>query len=203
MIIHEDIMQGSPEWFNIKAGKFSASTFSKLFSAKSTDSYKGTINKVVFERLSGKPLDSEDSYKSAAMKRGNELEPFARESYELQTFRKVKEVGFIEVNEYVGVSPDGLVGIDGGLEIKCLEHNAFIEFMLTNKIKTDYKWQIQGCLWASEREWWDFYVYHPDIESKPLRIYRNEEEISKLKIELDIAIETVENKIKELKKLAK
>jgi hypothetical protein len=199
MLIHKDITQGSDEWFNVKAGKFSASNFSKLFSGKSTDSYKGIINKVVFERLSGKPIDSADTYKSPAMQRGNDLEPFARQNYELQTFNLVDEVGFIEVNDYVGVSPDGLIDKNGGLEIKCLEYNAFIEFVTTQKIKTEYKWQIQGSLWASEREWWDFYVYHPDLESKPLRVYRDEPEIKKLETELDIAIETVQQKLDLLK----
>ena len=182
-----------------KAGKFSASKFSKLFSGKSTDSYKGVINKVVFETISGKPIDSEDSYKSASMQRGNDLEPEARLDYELQTFNIVDEVGLIEVNDFVCVSPDGLIGLDGGLEIKCLEYNAFIEFMITKKLKADYKWQVQGCLWASEREWWDFHVYHPDYESKPLRIYRDEPDIKKLEIELAIAIETAKERIIKLK----
>lgn len=196
MTIHENLEQGTDDWLELKRGKLSASNFGKLFAGKGTDKYKGYLNKLVFERLSGTIVDS---YKSPAMQRGNDLEPFAREEYQLKTFNLVKEVGLIEVDENIVVSPDGLIGSDGGLEIKCLEHNALINFLMTKKIPTDYQWQIQGCLWASEREWWDYYVYHPNLPTSPVRIYRDEKEIDMLEKELKIAVEMIEFMTKKLR----
>jgi hypothetical protein len=198
MIYHWDIEQGSDEWFELKRGKLSASKFGRLFSKKTTDRYKGLINKILFERVSN---TSVSEFVSPAMRRGTELEPEARQKYMSKTFNLVKEIGFVEVDDLVGVSPDGLVGANGGLEIKCLEYNALMNFVKTQAIPPDYFWQIQGCLWASEREWWDYFVYHPDYDLDPLRVYRDEEKIKELEIEIEIAKETITEKLNKISKL--
>ena len=78
MIIHENLIQGTPEWLQVKAGKFSCSTFSDLFAKETTQAYQGAINDVVYGKLTGEPVES---FSNDIMKRGNEMEPFAREAY--------------------------------------------------------------------------------------------------------------------------
>ena len=191
-----DMPQGSDEWKQIKAGKFSASKFSKLFMKKSTKGYEGYINQIAIERLTGTPIPS---YKSSWMQRGNDLEPEARTAYEFWTFNKVHEVGFVELDEWVGVSPDGLVGDKGCIEIKCLGADAFSEVKLTGKIENDYLVQMQGVLWVCEREWCDFTVYYPGLSLYINRQFRDEPLIKKLKAEIEIAKELVEKRMVLLK----
>jgi hypothetical protein len=108
--------QRSDEWFEVRRGKFTGSKFYNLMSKDTTSSYQNLINEVVYERLTNKTLES---YQSADMLRGTELEPEAREDYEFVTGNKVEEVGFVSLDEWVGVSPDGLISDDGMVEIKC------------------------------------------------------------------------------------
>lgn len=195
MIIHE-IEQGSAEWHDIKRGKFSASNFSKLFMAETTQGYNDIINQIVFERITGK---SPEFYVNAYMERGTELEPEARQDYEFSTFKKVKQVGFIELNEWVGVSPDGLIGEDGMLEIKCPKYSTLINQKLTQKVPKDYYWQMQGQMYVADKKWVDYYVYHPDLDPLLIRVERNEDDIEKLRQKLDKAIETATERINKLK----
>lgn len=191
MIIH-NCEQGTPEWLNIRAGKFTASTFSDLFAKETTQAYQNAINDVVYGKLTGEPVES---YTNDIMKRGSELEPFAREQYELETFNKVNQVGFIELNEWVGYSPDGLIGEDGLIEIKCTLHSALIGYHSGNKIPSKYFYQMQGGLWVSGREWCDFYVWHPKIKPYLERVFRSEKDIEEIKTKIEIAIEEAQKRI--------
>lgn len=188
-------IQGTEEWFTARRGKFSGSNFAKLFMAKSTKGYNDLINTIVYERITG---ITPETYTNSAMQRGTELEPFAREAYELHTFNKVHEVGFIELDEYTGVSPDGLVGNNIMTEFKCPLYNTFIGYALSGKAYNDYEWQIQGQLYVAEREYVDFFIYHPNLKPLYYRIGRDEKAIAKLKIELEIAITEVEKRIKKI-----
>lgn len=196
MIIHENLIQGTPEWLQVKAGKFSCSTFSDLFAKETTQAYQGAINDVVYGKLTGEPVES---FSNDIMKRGNEMEPFAREAYEIETFNKVNQVGFIELNEWVGYSPDGLIGDDGLLEIKCPKHSTLIEYHLSQKIPTKYYWQMQGGLYVTGRLWCDYYVYHPKLKPLLIRVERNEPDIKLLEEKLNEVIEIAKQRIEKLK----
>lgn len=195
MIIH-DIEQNSPEWYQVRRGKFTCSTLSDLFMDKKTKGYNEAINKVVFERLTG---EIPESFTNDYMRRGSELEPFARQRYELETFNYVHQVGFIEYSEWFGYSPDGLIGDDGLIEIKCPKFSTLIDFALTKKIPKEYMYQMQGGLFASEREWCDFVMFHPRMDLQVVRVNRNEnliEEIQKVLIE---STEEVINRIDKIR----
>lgn len=195
MTIH-NIIQGTPEWDTIRRGKFTASAFGDLFMAKSTKGYQEAINRVVFERISG---ESPETYSNDFMKRGTELEPIARQTYELGTFNKVKEIGFIEMDEWVGGSPDGLIGENGILEIKCPKWNTLIGYILDDNIPKDYMSQMQGNLYISGREWCDFYVYHPKFSPLLKRVMRDEKIIAEIHIKLGEAIEEAKQRIIKIK----
>ncbi len=160
MIIHK-FEQHSEDWYNIRKGKFTCSTLADLFMGEKTKGYNDAINKIVFERLTG---EIPDVYVNNDMKRGTELEPYAREKYQMETFNDVEQVGFIEYNEWFGYSPDGLVGDAGLIEIKCPRFTTLIDFALSRKIPKEYLYQMQGGLLASQRQWCDFVMFHPKMQ---------------------------------------
>jgi len=198
MIIH-NVEQGTDEWKEVRAGKFTSSTFGKLFMSPSTKGYNDLINQIVYERITG---ESPESFTNQWMERGTELEPEAREAYELQTFNKVHQVGFVELNEWVGGSPDGLVDEDGMIEIKCPKSSTLIDYALSNKVPKDYEWQMQGNLYVTGRAWCDFWVYHPKLNPLFIKVGRDEKKIKELEAQLEVAIEKAKERIQIISKVA-
>lgn len=191
--------QGTPEWFEVRRGKFTASNFNDLFMKESTIGFQKAIYKVAFERLTGK---SPEEFISNYMQRGNELESEAREFYEMETFNKVHQIGFIEKDEWVGCSPDGLIGEDGMIEIKCPAFNTQINYLLGGSLPSIYDWQVQGQLWITGRAWCDFISYHPDLKPLNIRVYPDITKHKQLAEKLIICIQKTKeiiNKIKEIK----
>lgn len=195
MKIH-NVIQGSVEWHEYRRGKFTASNFDKLFMKKTTQGYNDLINTIVYERISG---EIPESYENEWMRRGKELESEARESYERDTFSKVKQIGFVEFDDWIGCSPDGLVGEEGLLEIKCPKYNTFINYILFGKAKDEYIYQIQGELFVTNRKWSDLFIYHPKLNPLAIRIERDEKIIQEIQKELIVAIEIVKERIKYIK----
>ena len=124
------------------------------------------------------------------------LEPQARTIYELTTGKDVKQVGFIEHNDYVGCSPDGLIDDDGGLEIKCIDDVGYLKMLLGEEISSDYQWQIQMNLLITGRKWWDFVAYNPNFKQSIIikRVVPDKDKQEKLSNGFILA----ENKIKEI-----
>lgn len=185
-MIYHNIKQNSPEWLDVRKGKFTASTFKNLFMTKTTQGYNDEIMKVVYERLTG---ESPENFVGDYMNRGKELEPIAKEKYMMETFNDVEESGFFELNEWIGCSPDGLIGNDGLIEIKCPKYSTMINYLLSGKLPSEYKYQVQGQLWVTKRLWCDFYAYHPKLKSIIVRIVPDAKIFDELFEETNIAIE--------------
>jgi hypothetical protein len=188
--------QGTDAWLAARLGKPSASCFSKLITmtGKPSASADGYINLLLAERLTGK---SEPHYTSEAMILGTEREPEARADYEFITGNKVDQFGFIlDDSESYGCSPDGLIGEDGGLEIKCPAQTTQAGYWRDKQsgVKKYYQ-QIQGCMWVTGRKWWDFFSYHPDMPHVLVRVERNEEYIEKLSEQVLLATTTIETEM--------
>ena len=188
--------QGTDAWLAARLGKPSASCFSKLITmtGKPSSSADGYINLLLAERLTGK---SEPHYTSEAMILGTEREPEARADYEFITGNKVDQFGFIlDDSESYGCSPDGLIGDDGGLEIKCPAQTTQAGYWRDKQsgVKKYYQ-QIQGCMWVTGRKWWDFFSYHPDMPHVLVRVDRNEEYIEKLSQQVLLATTTIEKEM--------
>jgi hypothetical protein len=185
-------VQGSDEWLQSRLGKPTASNFGKLITptGKPSASAEGYINELIAQRITG---ELPEFYTNAAMERGNELEPAAKALYEFTYGVEVVEAGLcLHDTLDCGASPDGLVGDDGGLEIKCpLPHN-HIAYLRSGDVTTKYIPQIQGCLWITGREWWDFMSYHPAMEDLIVRVYRDEAYIKKLADAVTSAVEIIE-----------
>lgn len=158
--------QRDAEWFAMRAGKFTGSRFSALMAKTRSgpSTYReNLITDLAIERITGTCVTT---YQNAAMQRGIELEPEAREAYEAHAGVLVEEVAFIVHPEYptVGVSPDGMVGDDGMVEIKCPSASAkHLKALLTGAHAQEYRWQLQGQLWVAGRAWVDAVSYSPDF----------------------------------------
>lgn len=183
MKIHE-CQQGSPEWFAARLGKVTASCFSDAMAGGQGKSRKTYMIKLIAERMTGEP---QNGYTNAIMDRGSEVEAQAREYYELLNDCPVRQVGFIERDKNIGASPDGLVGEDGMIEIKCPLSHTHIRYIIDARLPTTYKKQVQGQLWVAERKWVDFVSYDPRVYQKPFfceRVYRDEDYIKELQINI-------------------
>jgi len=194
MLIHK-MEQRSEAWHEIKLGRFSATRIDSLMSAKSTAKYQNCIAEVACEILTH---ETEENYVSEDMERGIDLEPEARKLYESIFEIEVQEVGFIEpendYGEWVGVSPDGLVGEYGMLEIKCPKAKTLFKYISDNKLPNEYKWQVQSQLFFTGRQWCDFMAYYPGLKPFLLRVYPDMEMFAQIDKE-------VLNAIKEVKKI--
>jgi len=198
VIDHE---QGSEAWLMSRLGCPSGSGFANLVTAsgKRSASAEGYINQLVAELLTG---ESTKVYENEWMQRGTELEPNAREYYELATGNTVEEVGFCKHDTLeCGVSPDGLVGLDGGLEIKCPAPATHVAYLRSGELPAKYKQQVMGCLWITEREWWDFVSYHESMPVLQVRVHRDEDYITLLAEEVWEACDAIQNEYERLRSM--
>lgn len=200
MIIHKDLEQGTDDWFKVRKGKMTASHATAIGNiGKGMETY---ITELMSEYFSS---GEKSSYKNEDMERGNELEAQARSLYELEYGCKVDEVGFIEYNEFVGCSPDGLIGEDGGIEIKCVNDKIYFIYLLdsTKNIEDNYYWQIQMCLLISGRKWWDIVIYNPNFKKPMLvkRVLPDADYFKRLEIGFEVGTEKIKQIINKMKNI--
>ena len=181
-------IQGSPEWHAERLGRATASRFADVMAKIKTGEAAGRRNyraQLVCERLTGTPSES---FTTAAMQFGTEQEPFARAAYEAQFGELVEQVGFIQHSDLMaGCSPDGLLGDDGGLEIKVPNTATHIDTIL-NGFPVEHTPQIQGAMWITGRKWWDFVSFDPRMPERlqlyAFRVMRDEKLISEIEAEV-------------------
>jgi hypothetical protein len=196
-----DSVQGTPEWLESRLGCPSGSGFDKLITAtgKPSTQAEGYINQLIAELLTG-----ETTYvkKTEWMERGNELEPRARDYYELATGNTVVEKGFCKHDELeCGVSPDGVIGDNGLIEIKCPSPSVHVAYLRAGVLPTKYKQQVQGQMWITERDWCDFLSYHPSMPALLVRVERDQDYIDLLSAEVEKACNTIQTQYQKLKEL--
>lgn len=189
-----DLEQGSPEWFEARAGRATASEFSSILAKGQGKTRAAYLRKVAAERLTGKPVES---YKNQHMERGQEQEQFARAAYEIEKGVLVQRVGLIIHDDLmVSCSPDGLVGNNGGTEIKSVISTVQMDTLLAGGYPPEHKAQIQGSLWISEREWWDFVSFSPDmpkhLQAYIFRVFRDDSYIKTLEAEVRAFLDEVD-----------
>jgi len=202
-----DCAQGTTEWHAARAGVCTASRFADVMAKVKSGEAAGRRNyrvDLVVETLTGRPLDG---FTNAAMRQGIEREPMARLAYETETGLSVEQVGFLMHDSLrAGASPDGLIGAAGGLEIKCPERSAHLTYLKQTAEPPEYTWQIQGGMWITGREWWDFVSWNPDFpEGLQLivrRIPRDDKAIATLAIEVKAFMEEVDNEVEQMSRLA-
>lgn len=161
------IEQKSDEWRQQRAGKLTASRFCDVLGTKSARAKY--LREIVFERAAGVPKHDVSS-KSLAW--GNDVEPFQREAFELETGLVVRESGFVlhPVYPFIGSSPDGLIDPDGGLEMKSPHDEAVHVQTLLEGMPDEHMAQVQGNMAVTGRSFWYFTSYDPR-QAPPLRLY--------------------------------
>lgn len=178
-MISLDVIQGSAAWHMARLGIPTASHLSRIITPKTrklSSSADGYMYELLAEWATGLPMDA---VSTPFMERGTKLEPDARGYYELQRGIEVQKIGFcLRDDHMIGCSPDGLVGSDGGLEIKCPSASKHIANLID--MTEDHFTQVQAGLWITGRKWWDLLSYHPDITPAITRFERDEEYLAAL-----------------------
>jgi putative phage-type endonuclease len=177
-----DCDQRSPEWYQAKAGVPSASEFSCIVTSDGSPSKQRVkyMYELVGQKLGALP---EESYTNKAIENGILREAEARDMYS-RDVKPVTQVGFCLADEGWGCSPDGFVGEDGLIEIKCPILSTHIEYLIKQKLPTDYVQQVQGQLLVTGRKYNDFISFFPNLRPLVVRVYRDEKFISLLRKEL-------------------
>ena len=195
--------QRSDEWFKARLGRPTGSSYSKLITSqgKPSTSAQAYINQLIAERLTGTRHEIKTT---DAMQRGIEMEADAVAWYEFEREVDVVDAPFVlHADLDTGASPDGFVGDDGLLEIKCPSDHTHVKYLRAGKLPAEYKPQVMGQLWVTGRSWCDFLSYHPTMPKLLIRVERDHEYIGLLEAEVRKAVETIANEVKKLKELEK
>ena len=195
-------MQQTPEWYAARLGKVTASSVHKVLARTKTGYGADRANyltQLVLERVTGTKADS---YTNAAMQWGIDQEPFARAAYEAAKGLLVDEVGFVQhpTIAMAGASPDGLVGNDGMVEIKCPDSKTALECWLSeDPVESKYFAQMQWQMRCADRAWCDYVVFDPRMPIKAqlfiYRVNRNDTWIKVTEMEVEKFLGEVDSKV--------
>jgi putative phage-type endonuclease len=199
--------QGTEEWFTIRIGKVTASRVADVI-AKTKTGYSASrdnyMAQLVCERLTGQ---KGESFTNAAMQHGTETEPLARAAYEALKDVLVDEVGFVPhpTIEMAGASPDGLVGDDGLIEIKCPNTATHIDTLLSQTVPGKYNTQMQFQMACTGRQYCDFVSFDnrlpEELQLFVMRVPRDEVFIRLIEAEIVQFLAELDDKINKLMKV--
>jgi putative phage-type endonuclease len=202
-----DMVQGSPAWLALRSGKVTASRVADVV-AKTKSGYSASranyAAQLIAERLTGKPGES---FSNAAMQWGTEMEPEARRAYEFYRDTDVTEVAFVlhpSIGDS-GASPDGLVDVDGLVEIKCPNTATHIETLVGLAAPAKYITQMQWQMACTGRAWCDFVSYDPRLPESMrffcVRVNRDDALIASLEAEVIGFLKEIRTKVDQLQRL--
>ena len=169
--------QNSLEWLVLRSGIPTASEFDNLLTAK-FEIRKGQMPLTYLalkttESWLGGPVPG---FQSMDMEIGQILEGEAKPRYTWETNEEIQTVGLVTTDDgKVGCSPDGLIGEDGGIEIKCPLPQTHVKYLLAGKVPDDYLCQVHGAMFVTGRKWWKFMSYHRRFPPLILTVERDEE----------------------------
>ena len=196
--------QRSPEWFAERAGKVTASRIADLMARTKTGYSTSRANyraQLVCERLTGAV---EPSYCNGAMQWGIDNETAARDAYQIHALCTVEEIAFVNhpTIHMAGASPDGLIGDDGLVEIKCPISATHTETLLGDTVPDKYAKQLMFQMACTGRQWCDFASFDPRLpESMRLfvkRLHRDEAAVAEIEAEVVSFLDEVEATVKQL-----
>jgi len=199
--------QGSAAWFAKRCGKVTASRVADILAKTKTGPSASRANymaQLVAERLTGAV---EPSFTNAAMQWGVDNEAAAREAYEADRFVAVEQVDFVlhPTLEMAGASPDGLVGTEGLIEIKCPNTATHIETLLSGEIPGKYQIQMAFQMACTGRQWCDFVSFDPrmppELQMFVARYDRDEDTISNMEEAVSEFLADLADKVERLRAL--
>lgn len=195
-----DHAQGTEEWLLARCGIPTASNFDKIVTTKGEPSKQAQkyLYQLAGERVSGY---RDEGFTSAAMQRGVELESEARSFYELTREVEIQSVGlcFPDDSKKYGCSPDGLIGADGLIEIKCPLISTHVGYLVDGGLPSDYFQQVQGQLLVTNRDYCDFVSYFPGLKPLVVRVERDFPFLKKLKEALEVFCADLEKTVEKIK----
>lgn len=196
MKIYDKLEQGTPEWLEVRLGKLTASRAQAV--GANGKGLETLVYEKVAEIMTGKP---KEHYTNPDMERGNALELLARNSYELETGNIVKQVGFVELNKHVGCSPDGLIGKDGLVEIKCKNDANFVKHLYEKSVDSEYAWQMNFQMLVTGRKWVDYVVFNPNFKKSTsiIKVAKDETLIKKLEMGIERGCKMIKGILAEVK----
>ena len=192
--------QRTPEWFEARLGRPTASRFGDIM-AKTRSGYstsrKNYRAELVIQRLT---QEIPENYQSSAMEWGVENEPLARLQYELASGNSVEDTSLWLHDEIeAGASPDGLIGKDGCLEIKCPNTATHLETLRSGRVPRQYFAQVQGQMWVTGRQWCDFVSFDPRLPQNAqlfiTRVPKDDAYIKDLEYEIIEFLKEVEDEV--------
>lgn len=201
----DNIIQGSDAWKALRLGKVTASRVADVVAKTKTGwgaSRANYMAELIAERLTGEPADK---FTSTAMQWGTDQEPEARAAYEMWTDTAVAPVAFVShpTIGMTGASPDGLVGPDGLVEIKCPNTATHLDTLLGQSVPGKYVTQMQWQMACTKRKWCDFVSYDPRLPEKMQlyveRLYRADDKIEELEIAVAAFLRELDDKVDALK----
>ena len=197
--------QGTAEWFAARIGKATASRVTDIVAKTKSGpsaSRKNYAAQLVAERLTGTPTES---FSNAAMQWGTDTEAEARDAYRQHSLNEVIECGFVDhpTIDDSGASPDGLIGDDGLLELKCPNTATHIETLLGKAAPAKYLHQMMWQMACTGRAWCDFASYDPRLPEHMrlfvIRVHRDDEVIAELEREVAAFLNEVEQTVAKLR----
>ena len=199
------IEQRSEEWFSERLGKATASRIADIVAKTKTGwgaSRANYMAQLIAERLTGV---KQDSYVNAAMQHGIDTEAEARSAYEFYADATVAECGFIPHPAIAmsGASPDGIIGDDGLIEIKCPQTASHLDTLLGEPIPNKYTLQMQWQMACTGRKWCDWVSYDPRMPEEMRlfirRVNRDGELIKELEANVSSFLAEIDEKVNALR----
>jgi len=198
------IEQGTPEWHAQRLGKLTASRIADIMARTKTGWSASRSNyaaQLVAERLTG---TAQDSFTTAAMAWGIETEPHAKAAYEFKFDVDIAPAGFVDHPsiEMSGASPDGYIGDDGLIEIKCPNIATHIDTLLGAAIDGRYEKQMQWQMACTGRQWCDFASFDPrlppEMQLHVRRVNRDPVLIAEMERHAAVFLDDVSARVQEL-----
>lgn len=202
LVVYDDIEQGTPEWWECRLGKATASEFATIMSDSDEKLTRSKLlNQLAAEVLTGEPRLS---FRNQYTDRGNAMEGEVRDWYMATRFVDVQQVGFIwnpQVN--AGWSPDGLVGNDGAIEIKTVEPHILISILKKGVFPTAHRAQcFGGAFMVGRRQWLDLIIYsHAKLPKFVARITPNDVYQNSIRDAVEVFNYDLKKLIEDLRKL--
>lgn len=201
---HKEFPQSSVQWLNLRVGKVTASEADALlttsFEPRKGDGVKTYICSKAAEKWRGQAFVL---YTGAFCEEGHIRETEARARYEFANDCDTERVGFVDADDgRSGCSPDGLIGEDGGIEIKCPQSTNHVRYLLDGILPKDYIVQVHFSLYATGRKYWIFHSYRRNFPAFTIRIERDEAIMSKIGAALDGFYKQFDEAMEKLKSIA-
>ncbi len=197
-----NLKQGSTEWHKARLGRATSSKFADILKTGRSKSVEwgDTAMKYMYQLAAERFTGTWEEIHGKPLEWGTDMEPLAIKAYEEKEWANVSPVGFIQLGDLIGSSTDGLVGVNGMIEVKspyCSKNH--IDYLINGAPK-QYIPQIQGGLWVADREWCDFISFDPRFIKKSYRLsvhryYRDEDYIKNLESRVLRFIEILEETI--------